>query len=115
MFLGYGQPAEDERLRFYGNLTQHVPIDVLECAMRAACIESAGSFPPGPGAIVQQALVLVPGAYTPGQSRSLPRWYQRATHRLRSDERPLEIGARTGDSKVRDVVDVVARRAGVEK
>ena len=96
MFSGYGKPATEEQLKWYGNLTKHVPAEVFRQAIASASIESRGSFPPGPGDIIAAALVLAPGEQQPGYERALPRWYRRALGQLRDQEKPKELGFRSG-------------------
>lgn len=105
MFLGYGQPVIEERLRYYGNLTQFIPLDVFKASCRQAALETVGSFPPGPGDILKAALQLAPGAYTPGQGYSTPIWYQRQRKRMRIQEQPKELGPRTGMTRVDVITD----------
>lgn len=105
MFLGYGQPVTEERLRYYGNLTRFVPIAFFKQACRSAAMDTAGSFPPGPGDILTSALALAPGEYTPGQGRALPRWYVDGRRRVLAGERPKEIGPRSGMRRVDVITD----------
>jgi len=96
MLVAYGQTATPDRLKSLGNLTKGVPVDVFREACQLACIQHEGGWPPGPGDVIKAALQLAPGEVNPGQARSLPRWYRRATFQLRGglDERPREIEGR---------------------
>ena len=106
LFLGYGQPATDDRLRFYANATKHVPLEVFEQACLNAAAMSRGSFPPGPGDIVAAALQLAPGEYTPGQGSSKPRWYRqmsRVEGVRRLPEEPASVQALPRDPPTAEV------------
>ena len=78
MFIGFGQPVVKERLRYYANITQNIPLGVFKQSCRLAAVETSGGFPPGPGDIIQAALKLSPGRQTPGHGLSKQRWYQRS-------------------------------------
>jgi hypothetical protein len=96
MFIGFGQPIVKERLRYYGNLTQFIPLGVYKQACRSAAVTATSGFVPSPGQIVKAALELAPGGYTPGQGTSLPRWYRAQLGHAKQAEGPQEIGARAG-------------------
>ena len=91
MFLGFGQPVEADRLRYYGNLTQHIPLGIFKQACRLAAIETSGSFPPGPGDIVKAGIRLHPGEYSP-HGTSLPHWARVAIATAKRRELPQDAG-----------------------
>lgn len=93
MFSGFGSPVTDERLKWYGNLTKDLPLDLLRPAIRRASLE-AGAFPPGPGDILRAgcALDMQPNE---GQLPSPPRWYQVAMGTAKRREQPKQVGPRT--------------------
>jgi len=96
MFVGFGQPIEKERLRYYGNLTQFVPVDVFKPACRSAAAQATSGFVPSVAQILKAALELAPGGYTPGQGRALPKWYRQQLGHAKRTEKPQELGARAG-------------------
>ena len=104
MFLGFGQPATEERLRYYGNLTRWVPIEVFQQSCRRAAMQDTSGFPPNPGAIIASALVLAPGAPNPGQPRSLPRWFQDSLNGIKRAEQPKELGPRSGPLNIVETI-----------
>ena len=108
MFLGLGREAGIEQIAYYGNLTKHVPLDALRDACRIATLNTVGGWAPGPGDILRAALELAPGELNPGHERSKPRWYQRSMRRLYGDERPREIGQRSGATDSSAIVDIAS-------
>ena len=96
LFAVFDKPISETQLRLWGNLLKHVPAPVFRDACMRAAVLTTGSFPPGPGAVLEAALELAPGGYTPGQGAFKPRWYQAATFKLRGGvvEKPREIGGR---------------------
>ena len=104
VFTLFGVDPTKERLRLLANITQQIPPEVYRDACLRACTLARGGFPPGAGDIIAAALELAPGEPNPGQERSLPRWYLVATRKLRpTDEKPREIGSRTGPTQIADL------------
>lgn len=94
LLLGHGAKADEDRIMYYGTITEHVPISVFQGACRMAAAENSTSWPPSPGAIVQCALQLEPGEYSEGYGVSMPKWYRKQLAAYRRQEQPKQVGSR---------------------
>ena len=83
MFDAYGVKPARPRLRALIDYTRHLPLELLEPAVKRAACSKASDFPPVPGEIVHAAVALAKaaGAYLPNERR--PEWL-----RLTQQERP---------------------------
>lgn len=52
MLTGYGQEPTEERMRFYLQVVQKIPLGSLGNAITSASANATGGYPPGPGDIV---------------------------------------------------------------
>jgi len=96
MFIAEGTPLTDDRLKAYGNGTQFIPIGVFKQSCRNAVANNESGFVPNIGKILKEAKILAPAVRTPGQGISLPRWFRRQLARNSREERPRELGSRSG-------------------
>lgn len=95
MFLGLGQSATEEQIRYYGNRTQFVPRAIFREACHMAVEQkTGGNFLPGPGDIIKAGTALDPGEWSPHTGRQLPRWARRQLGKNRQLELPQEAGPR---------------------
>ncbi len=99
MFIGAGEDVEPERLRYYGNCTQFVPLNVFIAACRRAAMERAKGFAPSVGEIIDAARKLAPGSRSPSHGHGIPAWMRKQLASNTRRERPKELGPRGGSSE----------------
>lgn len=112
MLRAFGQEATSERLEALGLATNLIPQHVFAAAVHRAIAETTGGWPPGPGDIMSAAVALEPGERSEVSGTSLPRWYRRALGERTRDEKPRELGQRTGGHPLD--IDRITKAAGGE-
>lgn len=98
MLLGHPGEIEEDRLRWYLEVTEIVPLELLgRACVRASRLQLETPWAPGAGQIVASALALDPQVEHSANVGTLkPAWYRRGLRRLRAAELPQESGARIG-------------------